>query len=232
MGHLPTWDPAICTVINEAIRTACPGVILNMTTGIVGPGYGHVLDYLRACRPEMAACNAGTLNYLKTKSDGSWAWPPMAFDNPVSKVTDFLKVMQEIGTLPEFECFDIGIVRSVGLYKENGMIARADYNFVMGVASGMPADPDLLPLLVRYKKPDCRWQATVIGREDVWPVHERVAALGGNLRTGLEDCFYLPGGAKARSNGDMIAALASLARRAGRAVASPLEARAMLGLAA
>jgi len=69
MGHLPTWDPAICNEINAAIRAACPGVIVNMTTGVVGPDYGYVLDYLRACQPEMAACNAGTLNYLKTKSD-------------------------------------------------------------------------------------------------------------------------------------------------------------------
>lgn len=232
MGHLPTFDPVICSEINDAIRAACPGIIINMTTGIVGPDYAHVLDYLRACRPEMAACNAGTLNYLKTRKDGSWAWPPMVFDNPVSKVADFINVMNEIGALPEFECFDVGIVRSVGLYIENGMTTTADYNFVMGVASGMPADPDLLPILVKYKKEGCHWQATVIGREDVWPVHRRAAELGGNLRTGLEDCFYLPGGDKASSNGDMIAALAKIAMETGRAVAAPAEARAMIGLAA
>jgi uncharacterized protein (DUF849 family) len=102
----------------------------------------------------------------------------------------------------------------------------------MGVASGMPADPDLLPLLLRYKRAPFHWQATVIGREDVWQVHQRTAELGGNLRTGLEDCFYLPNGEKAQSNGQMIAALAAMARDAGRKVASPAEARAMLGLAA
>lgn len=230
MGHLPTWDPAICNEVNEAIRAACPGVIINMTTGVVGADYGYVLDYLRACRPEMAACNAGTLNYLKTKSDGSWAWPPMTFDNPVSKVTDFISVMKEIGAIPEFECFDIGIVRSVGLYIENGMVDHADYNFVMGVASGMPADADLLPLLVKYKKSGSPWQATVIGRDDVWPVHRRVAELGGNLRTGLEDCFYLPDGTKAASNGVMIEALARYAQAAGRGIASPAQARAMMGI--
>ncbi|HXI86409.1 MAG TPA: 3-keto-5-aminohexanoate cleavage protein [Parvularculaceae bacterium] len=230
MGHLPTWDPKICTEINEAIRAACPGVVINMTTGVVGPDYGHVLDYLRACKPEMAALNAGTLNYLKTRSSGEWAWPPMVFDNPVSKVKDFLNVMNEVGIIPEFECFDIGIVRSVGLYIENGMTEHADYNFVMGVASGMPADPDLLPLLIKYHRGGMPWQATVIGREDVWPVHIRAAELGGNLRTGLEDCFYLPGGEKASSNGPMIEALAEVARRAGRDLASPSETRARLGL--
>jgi uncharacterized protein (DUF849 family) len=232
MGHLPTWDPAICMEINAAIREACPGIVINMTTGIVGNDYRHVLDYLRACRPEMAACNAGTLNYLKTKSDGSWAWPPMTFDNPVEKVKAFIDVMDEVGILPEFECFDLGIARSVGLYVENGMTEHADYNFVMGVASGMPADPDLLPILLKYKRDGCPWQATVIGREDIWTVHQRVAELGGNLRTGLEDTFYLPGGGKAASNGDLIAELALRAQRAGRAIASPQEARALMGLAA
>ncbi len=229
-GHLPSWDPALCQEINEAIRAACPDVVINMTTGVVGPEYGYVLDYLRACKPEMAACNAGTLNYLKTRRSGEWAWPPMIFDNPVSKVTDYINVMKECNIIPEFECFDVGIVRSVGLYIENGMTEHADYNFVMGVASGMPADPDLLPLLVNYKKPDMPWQATVIGREDVWPVHMRAAELGGNLRTGLEDCFYLPDGEKASSNGPMIEALAACAHGAGREIASPVETRAALGV--
>ncbi len=231
-GHMPTWDPVVCHEINEAIRAACPGVIINMTTGVVTPEYGYVLDYLRACKPEIAACNAGTLNYLKTRRDGSWAWPPMTFQNPVEKIRDHIDVMKEIGAAPEFECFDVGIVRAVGLYIENGMTDHADYNFVMGVASGMPADPDLLPLLVKYKRDGMPWQATVIGRQDVWAVHQRAAELGGNLRTGLEDCFYLPDGEKASSNGPMIEALAKKAADAGRGVASPAEARAQLGLAA
>ena len=229
-GHLPTWDPEICNEINDAIRSVCPDVVINMTTGVVGSEYQYVLDYLRACKPEMAACNAGTLNYLKTRKDGSWAWPPMVFDNPASKVQAFIDVMNECNIIPEFECFDIGIVRSVGLYIENGMTDHADYNFVMGVASGMPADPELLPLLVKYKKDGMPWQATVIGRDDVWAVHERVAELGGNLRTGLEDCFYLPDGSKASSNGPMIEALANCAKKAGRAITSPAETRKMLKL--
>ncbi|MEM6415435.1 MAG: 3-keto-5-aminohexanoate cleavage protein [Pseudomonadota bacterium] len=227
-GRFPTWDPEVCTEINEAIRAACPGVILNMTTGVLGPQYDYVLEYLRVCRPEMAACNAGSLNYLKTKRDGSWAWPPYTFDNPVNKVADFINVMKECDIVPEFECFDIGIARSVGMYIDNGMTDHADYNFVMGVASGMPAEPDLLPLLLKYKKEGMRWQTTVIGRDDVWPVHRKAAELGGNLRTGLEDCFYLPSGEKADSNGPMIEALAQCARDAGREIASPDEAREML----
>jgi uncharacterized protein (DUF849 family) len=105
-----------------------------------------------------------------------------------------------------------------------------EYNFVMGVASGMPADPDLLPILL---KPSCPapWQSTVIGRAEIWPVHRRTAELGGHLRSGLEDTFYLPDGEKVRSNGPLIEQLARYAREAGRE-ASPAEARQILGLAA
>jgi uncharacterized protein (DUF849 family) len=148
----------------------------------------------------------------------------------VEKVKAFLDVMAECGTLPEFECFDLGIVRSVGLYVENGMARRPDINFVMGVASGMPADPELLELLVRYASYECTWQVTAIGRGEVWPLHRRAAELGGNLRSGVEDTFYLPDGERARGNGHLIETMAAIAREVGREIASPAEARELLHL--
>lgn len=230
-GHLPSWDPDVVAEITDAIRAACPGVVINMTTGVVGQDISGPLACMRRIKPELAACNAGTLNYLKTRANGTWAWRPMVFDNPVEKVQGYLDVMKETGAIPELECFDVGIVRSVGLYVDVGMCEDPEYNFVMGVASGMPADPELLPLLIRYARPGARWQVTAIGREEIWPLHQRAAELGGMLRTGLEDTFYLPDGSKASGNGALIEAIAACARRAGREVASPAEARAKLGLA-
>jgi len=232
-GHLPSWDPGIALEIAQAIRDACPGVIFNQSTGVVGPDIAGPVACMRAIRPEIAAANAGSLNYLKVRSDGRWAWPPMLFDNPVEKVAAFLEVMRETGALPEFECFDVGIVRSVGMFMRAGLYrGHADLNFVMGVDSGMPADPALLPILVGLLPTGATWQVTAIGRENVWPLHQRTAELGGNLRTGLEDTFYLPDGRKARSNGELIAAIVALARAAGREIATPAEARQMLHLAA
>ena len=231
-GHLPTWDPDVVADITDAIRDVCPGVIINMTSGVIGRDVSGPIACLRRIRPEIAACNAGTLNYLKTRSNGEWAWPPMVFDNPVDKVAEMLDAMAETGTAPEFECFDVGIVRSVGLFIENGMAEHPEYNFVMGVASGMPADLDLLDLLVGYRHAGCRWQVTAIGREDVWPLHRKAADLGGMLRTGLEDTFYLPDGSRARGNGDLVEALATCARDAGREIASPDEARELIGISA
>jgi len=208
LGHFPSWDPDVAEAIIDAIRAACPGSIINMSTGVAGLDVSGPLACLERLRPEIAACNAGTLNYLKAKRDGTWAWPPLVFDNPVSKVEQMALAMKETGTRPEWECFDVGIVRSVGLYADVGIAQNPSYNFVMGVASGMPAE-----------------QVTAIGREDVWPLHQAAAEQGGHLRTGLEDTFYLPDGSRARGNGDLVEALVQCTRNAGREVASPKEAR-------
>jgi 3-keto-5-aminohexanoate cleavage enzyme len=230
-GHLPSWDVSVSREIQQAIREACPGVIINHTTGTSGPNYQGALECVRQTRPEMAACNAGSLNYLKVKSDNTWAWPPMMFDNAVEKVQDYLDVMKEVDTVPEFECFDVGIVRCVGMYRQTGMYSGPlEYNFVMGVASGMPADPELLPILLKLKAPEAHWQVTAIGRAEIWPLHQRCADLGGHLRTGLEDTFYRPDGSKVKSNGQLIEAIADCARRAGREIASPAEARRIFGI--
>ena len=232
-GHLPSWDPDVADAVCSAIRAACPGVIINLTTGVIGKDVTGPVACLQRVRPEIAACNAGTLNYLKIKDNGEWAWPPMVFDNPVAKVRQFLDVMRECGTRPEFECFDIGILRSVAMYLKAGMFdGQPGVNFVMGVASGMPCDADLLALLPRYAPVGAVWQTTLIGRSEIWPVHQKTAELGGNLRSGLEDTFYLPGGERASGNGMLIEALGACARRAGRDVATPAEARQRLGLAA
>jgi uncharacterized protein (DUF849 family) len=207
-------------------------VIINLTTGVIGNDLAGPLACIRRVRPEIAACNAGSLNYLKIKEDGSWAWPPMVFDNPVDKVRKFLEVMAECGTHPEFECFDVGIVRSVAMFQKARMFSGVpEVNFVMGVASGMPCDANLLALLPGYAPPGAIWQTTLIGRAEIWPVHQKTADLGGMLRTGLEDTFYLPDGERASGNGALIEALVRCARNAGREVATPAEARAMLHLA-
>ncbi len=228
MGRFPSWDPAVAKACCDAIRAECPDLMLNLTTGVVGDDVAGPISCLEAVRPELAALNAGSLNYLKAKKDGTWAWPPMLFDNPVPKVEKFFKAMKTLGIVPECECFDTGIVRSVGLFVDTGLLSGPIHvSFVMGVASGMPAKATWLPLLIDELPKGAHWQSIVIGREEVWDVHRKTAELGGHLRTGLEDTFYLPDGSKSVSNGPLIEALAKTAREAGREIATPAEARAL-----
>jgi uncharacterized protein (DUF849 family) len=231
LGHLPSWEPDVAGAICDAIRARCPGVIINMSTGTIGDDISGPVACLDRVRPELAALNAGSLNYLKIKQDGTWAWPPILFDNPVEKVERFIAAMRRSGTIPECECFDTGIVRSVAMFVQAGLIeAPADVSLVMGVASGMPAKASWLPLLIEEMPPGARWQVIAIGRAEVWALHRRAAELGGHLRSGLEDTFYLPGGARAPGNGALIEALAGVARETGREVATVDEARRIIGL--
>lgn len=232
MGHLPTWDPDVAAEICAAIRAACPQVIINMSTGVIGADLSGPVACMERVAPEMAALNAGSLNYLKVRRNGEWAWPPMLFDNTVNKISTYIEHMDRLGVIPECECFDTGIVRSVAMFEAVGMLkAPVHVSLVMGVASGMPAKPAWLPLLVDELTPGTAWQTIAIGRAEVWAVHQKTAELGGHLRSGVEDTFYLPSGGKTLGNGPLIEALAQVAKQAGRSVASPSEARAILGLA-
>ena len=231
MGMMPTWDVDVVKSIINAIRDRVPGIIINQSTGVMGADISEQVACLEAIKPEMAACNAGSLNYLKQKNDGTWAWPPTLFDNPVEKVKQFLDVMTANGVVPEFECFDSGIVRSVGLFKRNGMFEGDPHlSCVMGVASGMPAKPEWLPLLVEEMIEGTHYQVIAVGRKEIWDLHRKCAELGGNVRTGLEDTFYLANGEKAKNNGELVEALADIVREVGREIAGPTEAREILGL--
>jgi len=233
MGHLPTWDLETVGSILDAIKDRVPKICICMSTGVVGPDISGPVACLKKFKPEMAACNAGSLNYLKLRKDGSWAWPPTLFDNPVEKVKGFLDVMRANKVVPEFESFDSGIVRSVGLYRQNGMFEGASHiSLVMGVASGMPAKPDWLPLLIEEMPPDSHYQVIAVGRSEIWDLHRRCVELGGNVRTGLEDTFYLPNGEKATNNGQLVETLVKIVREVGREIAGPDEVRGILGLKA
>jgi len=233
MGAFPTWDLKTVGDILFAIRKRVPDIIICMSTGVLGDDISGPVGCLEAFKPELAACNAGSLNYLKIRKDGSWAWPPALFDNPVEKVKKFLDVMTANNIVPEFECFDTGIVRSVRMFKANAMFEGEPHvSFVMGVDSGMPANPDLIAILKEELLENSHWQviATGPGREKIWHLHRRCLELGGDVRTGLEDTFYLPNGDRAKDNGHLVDTLVKIAREVGREPASPSEARQMLGV--
>ncbi len=229
-GALPTWDLPTVEAICGAIRARVPKLLINMSTGVLGPDISGPVACLEKIKPDMAAMNAGSLNYLKTKNDGSWAWKPMLFDNPIEKISGFLEVMNRNGIIPECECFDTGIVRSIAMLEQVGLL-KPPYgiSLVMGVASGMPAKPQWLPLLVDELPRGANWQLIAIGRSEVWELQRKACELGGHVRTGVEDTLYLPNGEKTFSNGKLVQALVQLVREAGSDVASPEETREILG---
>jgi len=79
MGHLPCWDPDVCEQVIQAIKERVPKMIINLSTGVLGDDLSGPVSCLERVKPEYAACNSGTMNYLKIRKDGSWAWPPYDF---------------------------------------------------------------------------------------------------------------------------------------------------------
>ena len=230
-GMIRTWEVDVVKAIVDAVKDRVPDIIINQSTGQAGSDISGPLVCLEAVKPEMATCNAGSLNYLKQKRDGTWAWPPFLFDNPVEKVQAFLDVMRANHIVPEFECFDSGIVRSVALYKKAGMFEGDPHiSLVMGVASGQPAKPEWIPLLKNEMLPGTHWQVICIGRKEIWDLQRATVEEGGNVRTGMEDTFYLPNGEKTPGNGALVEALANIVREVGREIATADEAREILGI--
>ena len=229
MGRMPVWDPELAQEAVNRIKDKCPDIIINFTTGIIGDDISGPTGLLEACKPDMAAMNSGSINYLKVRSNGDWAWPPLMFDNPVEKVQGYLEAMYENDVTPECECFDMGILRSLSLYEKNGMLKRPfTVSLIQGVQSGMPAREDLLPILIDEMPDDVHWQSIVVGREEVWPVLRKTVELGGDIRTGVEDTFYLPDGEKVSGNGELIEQAVEIVRDVGREPATAKEAREML----
>jgi 3-keto-5-aminohexanoate cleavage enzyme len=243
-GALPSWDPSLAGDVAQEIRHRVPGLIVNFTTGTfgndktpfsggeLGPTLGPI-SCLEAGLPEMAALNCGSLNYLKATERGSWAWKPMLFDNPVEKVEAMLQAMNRLKIVPECETFDTGIVRSIAMYDKIGLFSqlnKINVSFVMGVASGMAANPDWLPLLIKELPAKAQWQVIAIGEaQNVWPLLARACELGGNVRTGLEDHFYLPDGTRAKSSGELVKALVKILKQTGREPATIQQAREIIG---
>ena len=145
--------------------------------------------------------------------------------------------MRELGIKPEHECFDLGHVGSLAPLIDMGLLrAPLHADFVMGVLGGVPATARNLAamadnLVEAWPGERHHWGVIGIGRAQ-WPMVAAALALGGSVRVGLEDNFYLPGGAMARSNGELVAAARALVEGSGRRPASVEEARALLGLPA
>ena len=138
--------------------------------------------------------------------------------------------MSQNGICPEMECFDTGHIRNAEPLRHMGLISdNACYSLVMGVMGGIPATPENLIHQSKQVPEGAFWQSIVISRTQ-WRLSAQAAILGGNIRVGLEDNFYLPNGEMANSNGQLVAQAVELVQAIGREPASIEEARDWLNI--
>jgi uncharacterized protein (DUF849 family) len=227
----PSFEVEDFRAITEAIRSAVDDVIINYSTGTIGVPIEKRVEYLRALRPEVGALNMGSMNYAKYSSRRRDFVFQTVFENSFETIRTFLAAMREEGIRPEHECFDSGHVASLDPLLDMGALEPPlQVSFVMGVTGGIrPTARNVAHMAEQVPDVPHQWGVIGISRAQ-WGLLAAALSLGGNVRVGLEDNFYLPSGEMARSNGELVARAARMATDAGRRLATVAEAREMLGL--
>jgi 3-keto-5-aminohexanoate cleavage enzyme len=228
----PSYEIEDFTAIADAIRAEVgDSAIINFSTGTIGVSVEKRVAYLEAGRPEVAALNMGSMNYAKYSGKRKEFVFSFVFANPFEEIIELLKAMRRLGIKPEHECFDLGHVASLEPLADMGLLeAPLHADFVMGVVGGVPATArNLAAMADNMPAGRHHWGVIGIGRSQ-WTMVAAALTLGGSVRVGLEDNFYLPDGTMARSNGDLVARARRLTEDAGRRPATVAEARELLGI--
>jgi 3-keto-5-aminohexanoate cleavage enzyme len=215
-----TCDPARYARVRSLIEAAGCDAIVNLSTG---GGAGLVSDEERmapvSLSPEIASFDCGSLNF----GDGVFVNSPAFLDELADR-------MRRHNVLPEIECFEPGHVWNALRLIEAGKLRPPFwFQFVLGVRGGSPATVKQLVNLVELLPPGAQWSVCAVGRAQL-PMNVAALAMGGHVRTGLEDNLYYRKGEPA-TNAQLVARLARIAEEVGRPVATPDEARDLLGLA-
>ncbi|MFQ5614812.1 MAG: 3-keto-5-aminohexanoate cleavage protein, partial [Anaerolineae bacterium] len=226
----PAWGRDVFARIDAAVRDRCPEAIINYSTGAIGVPREVRVEHVRALKPDMAALNMGSMNYAMYSKKRKRFYHDHVFANPFADICFFLEAMNQAGARPELECFDRGHIHNTAPLIDLGLL-KPPYQFslIMGVLGGVPASTKDLVQQVDALPPGAHWQVIGISLAQ-WPLTAAAITMGGNVRVGLEDNFYLRPGQMARSNGDLVAKAAALVRELGGEVASVAEAREMLGI--
>jgi len=230
----PSYEVEDFKAITEAILAEVGDVIVNYSTGAIGIPIEKRIEYLRACRPDVAALNMSSMNYAKYSRRRKDFVFKAVFENSFDTIIEFLKEMRELGIKPEHECFDSGHVANLDPLVDMGLLEPPlQISLVMGVTGGIRPTPRNVTLMSDQipggpEGPN-QWQVIGISR-DQWKLLASSLILGGNVRAGVEDNLYLPNGEMCKSNGELIAKARQMAEDVGRRPASVAEARELLGV--
>jgi len=220
----PTFDDDVYQRIYDEVRERTD-ILINFSTGALHEPVEERTSYIESVQPDIAALNMGSMNYAKYSDSRDDFVFDMVFENSFEEIREFLRTMQDNGVKPELECFDTGHVGNTRpILKKGELDTPLHFSLIMGVLGGIPATVENLAHQVRQLPADANWQVIGIS-EDQWPLVAAALAMGGNVRVGLEDNFYLAEGEMADSNAALVEKAARMTRDVGREPATPDEAR-------
>ena len=225
----PEWKVETFAEILSEVR-ARSDVIVNFSTGAIGIPAEQRIAHIRDLRPEIGALNMGSMNYAIYSQQKKAFYHDHVFANPFKDIQFFLEAMNAAGVRPELECFDTGHIANTAPLIDMGVLEPPyQFSLIMGVLGGIPGTTRHLTNQVETLPEGSHWQVIGIGLKQ-WPLVAAAITMGGNVRVGLEDNFYIEDGRMANSNGELVEKAARLAHDLGRDVASVEQARTILCL--
>ncbi len=225
----PDWSPDTFAQIFSEVR-ARADVIVNFSTGAVGIPREDRIAHIAQLKPEMAALNMGSMNYAIYSERKKVFHHDHVFANPFKDIQFFLEAMNEANVRPEMECFDAGHIGNTRPLIDMGVLHEPyQFSLIMGVLGGIPGTTRHLVDQVDSLPAGSHWQVIGISLHQ-WPLVAAAITMGGNVRVGLEDNFYIEERKMAKSNGELVAKAVRLTRELGGDVATPAEARSILKL--
>ena len=243
---VPVPDVNLMKEIITSIKSRCNIVVCITTGGGLGMTVEQRVAPVTLYKPELASFNAGSINFalfpvIPRYKEWKFEWEKQylgmtedfIFANTFKSMKEYCAKFNEMGTKPEFEIYDAGMVNNVAFMIQAGYIKKPVYiQFVMGVLGGITPSSENLLFLVDYARKligDFEFSVCVAGRAQ-FPICTQSLLIGGNARVGLEDNLYLDKGLMAKSNGEQVAKIVRIARELGIEPATPDEARKILGL--
>jgi len=241
----PTSDLDAMYEIVAGIKKRC-NVIIGITTGgALGMTPQERLACIPKLKPEIASCNAGSMNFVlspaveKLKPVYDWEIPFLEntydyiFANTFKTIEYCINIMNENGTLPEFEIFDVGMINNIAYFVKQGIVKQPLYlQFVMGTLGGIQCSVDNLSFMLKTAREqlgEFAWSCVAPGRKQM-AVEGAALAMGGNCRVGLEDSLWLKPRRLAKSNAEQVIVIREIAERMGFEIATPDETRKILNL--
>jgi uncharacterized protein (DUF849 family) len=242
----PTTDVEIYREILTGIKAKTNLVVTVTTGGTATMTPEERIAVIRELKPEMATFNAGSMNFalypvLSKYKEFKYDWEKdflaategFIFPNTFTSLKVFCQTMNEVQTQPELEIYDVGQIGNLAQILREGYLKKPIYlQFVLGILGGIPASVDNLLFLTNTAKgsfDEFQWSVCAAGRHQ-FPMGVVNMIQGGNIRVGLEDNLYLERGVLAKSNAEQVEKAIRLAHELGLEVATPDDAREMLGL--
>lgn len=244
----PSSDLEVMRQVVSEIKRRCDVVICITTGASQMMSTEERLSVVPALKPELASCNAGSMNFMlagvldllpadrpQWQTDYLGGTYDNVFANTYQGMETYIRTMQAHGTVPEFEVYDVSMINNIAYFKRKGILTGPVYvQFVMGIQGGIPATVENLAFLKdaaerQLGEGQFHWSAAAAGKHQ-FPITTAALAMGGSARVGLEDNLYIRPHELARSNAQQVEAIAQVVRVLGRDVATPAEAREILGL--